>query len=108
MKFSTPTFLIKTAVLLCISACLFACKGKPDDAADEDAAVKSQTPVTVTTIADSSLANYINLNATSTYLQKKLFKGKRQRLHPKKQCAARPICNQRATTVYHKDRKSVV
>lgn len=46
--------------------------GKPE--ADEDAEVKSQTPVTVTTIADEALADSIELNATSSYLQKNYVK----------------------------------
>ena len=49
---------------------LFACKDKP--VADPD--IKAQTPVTVTTINDSSLTDYINLNATSAFLQKNYVK----------------------------------
>jgi multidrug efflux pump subunit AcrA (membrane-fusion protein) len=52
---------------------LFACKGKAKK--DDDAEnVKAQTPVTVTSISDSSLADYINLNATSAFLQKNYVK----------------------------------
>lgn len=52
---------------------LFSCKGKgsPDDNADN---VKAQTPVTVTSIDDSSMTDYINLNATSQFLQKNYVK----------------------------------
>jgi len=74
MKLTTHTLLIKTSLAICVSVCMLACKGKPDNAADDDAAVKSQTPVTVTTIGDTSLVNYIDVNATSTYLQKNYVK----------------------------------
>src|ERR1700732_2038001 len=52
---------------------LFSCKGKgnPDDNADN---VKAQTPVTVTSINDSSMTDYINLNAISAFLQKNYVK----------------------------------
>ncbi|NCD71030.1 efflux RND transporter periplasmic adaptor subunit [Mucilaginibacter agri] len=73
MNLSTTPFL-KISLLVCVSVCFWACKGKPDAAADEDAAVQSQTPVTVTTIGDTTLTNYIDLNATSTYLKKNYVK----------------------------------
>ena len=58
-----------------LSASLFACKSAPGAAAADDAAVKSQTPVTVTTVEEaSSLANYLDLNATSIYLKKNYVK----------------------------------
>jgi multidrug efflux pump subunit AcrA (membrane-fusion protein) len=51
-----------------IMTVLYSCGGaKP---ADEEAAVESQTPVTVTTIGNSALADTIELNATSSFLQK--------------------------------------
>jgi multidrug efflux pump subunit AcrA (membrane-fusion protein) len=54
-------------VCLAITA-FYACNGsKP---ADEEAAIESQTPVTVTTIGNSALADTIELNATSSFLQK--------------------------------------
>jgi multidrug efflux pump subunit AcrA (membrane-fusion protein) len=59
--------------LIILIACLaitvlYSCGGsKP---ADEEAAVESQTPVTVTTISNSALADTIELNATSSFLQK--------------------------------------
>ncbi|MBB5396472.1 efflux RND transporter periplasmic adaptor subunit [Mucilaginibacter sp. AK015] len=47
---------------------LYSCRGaKP---ADEEAAIESHTPVTVTTIGNSALADTIELNATSSFLQK--------------------------------------
>ncbi|WP_428329975.1 efflux RND transporter periplasmic adaptor subunit [Mucilaginibacter sp.] len=54
---------------------LFSCQSK-DKAADDgaDAKVESQTPVTVTTVNDSTLTDYINLSATSTTLQKNYVK----------------------------------
>jgi multidrug efflux pump subunit AcrA (membrane-fusion protein) len=47
---------------------LYSCSGSKR--ADEEAAVESQTPVTVTTIGNSALADTIELNATSSFLQK--------------------------------------
>src|ERR1700753_3464419 len=58
-----------------ISLCLFSCGSKAgggDD--DEDSKVASQTPVTVTTVSDSTLIDYIDLNAMSTTLQKNYVK----------------------------------
>jgi len=52
---------------------LFACKGK-DKPADEADNVKAQTPVTVIAIDESSLIDYIDLNATSAFLQKNYVK----------------------------------
>ncbi len=51
-----------------VMAVLYSCGGaKP---ADEEAAVESQTPVAVTYIGNSALADTIELNATSSFLQK--------------------------------------
>ncbi|ASU32957.1 efflux RND transporter periplasmic adaptor subunit [Mucilaginibacter xinganensis] len=58
--------------LLSLSVLLFSCHSK--DAADEDAKVVSKTPVTVTAVYDSTLTDYIELNATSTILQKNFVK----------------------------------
>ncbi len=61
---------------MCFIACLmllFSCKDK-DKADDEDAKVVSQTPVTVTTVNDSTLTDYIELNAMSATLQKSYVK----------------------------------
>jgi len=54
----------------------FSCHGgdKAAGGDDEDAKVVSQTPVTVTTVNDSTLVDYIDLNATSTTLQKNYVK----------------------------------
>ena len=53
---------------------LFSCQGKAPDADDSDSKTVSQTPVTVTTINDSTLVDYIDLNATSITLQKNYVK----------------------------------
>ena len=58
------------AILFLIS---FSCKNK-EKADDDDAKVASQTPVTVTTVNDSTLTDYIDLNAISTTLQKNYVK----------------------------------
>ena len=53
---------------------LFSCKSKDKAGDDEDAKVVSQTPVTVTSVDSSALTDYIDLNATSTILQKNFVK----------------------------------
>ena len=73
------TLLIKYTALkqLCFAMALcsfiLSCKSK-DKATEEDAKVVAQTPVTVTTVNDSSLTDYIDLNATSAILQKNFVK----------------------------------
>ena len=52
----------------------FSCQGKATESDDSDSKTTSQTPVTVTTINDSTLVDYIDLNATSTTLQKNYVK----------------------------------
>ncbi|MBD1391565.1 efflux RND transporter periplasmic adaptor subunit [Mucilaginibacter glaciei] len=67
---------MKHKILPLIFACLAllilssSCGQGAADTAEEDAQVTAQTPVTVTTISNSSLADTIVLNATSTFLQK--------------------------------------
>ena len=62
-------FMIGIAVLL------FSCKGAADKSDDDDkATVNAQTPVTVTTVNDSAIVDYIDLNATSAFLQKSYVK----------------------------------
>ena len=63
----------KIYFIAAVSALLFSCQSK-DKVADDDAKVASQTPVTVTTVNDSTLTDYITLNATSTTLQKNYVK----------------------------------
>lgn len=61
-------------LVLGLAVLLFSCHGNEPAAGDEDAKVVSQTPVTVTTVNDSTLTDYIDLNATSTILQKNYVK----------------------------------
>jgi multidrug efflux pump subunit AcrA (membrane-fusion protein) len=58
-----------TILIACLAiTVLYSCGGsKP---ADEETAVESQTPITVATIGNSALADTIELNATSSFLQK--------------------------------------
>lgn len=51
-----------------------ACKGKPDAGDEEDAKTDAITPVTITTVNDSTLVDYTSLNATSTFQQKNIVK----------------------------------
>lgn len=65
---------LKRYTLFIFSACLFAaglssCSGGQPTAEKEDAA-NTQTPVTVTTVDNSAIADTIELNATSSFLQK--------------------------------------
>lgn len=63
-----------TILLACVLlAAVYACGGS-QPAADEDAAIKSQTPITITTIDNSALADSLVLNATSSFLQKNYVK----------------------------------
>ena len=57
-----------------MSLLLFSCQSKDSAGGDDDAKVASQTPVTVTTVNDSTLIDYIDLSATSTTLQKNYVK----------------------------------
>jgi multidrug efflux pump subunit AcrA (membrane-fusion protein) len=62
--------------LIGISLTLFSCRGDKAAGGEDggDAKVVSQTPVTVTTVNDSTLTDYIDLSATSTTLQKNYVK----------------------------------
>jgi multidrug efflux pump subunit AcrA (membrane-fusion protein) len=54
---------------------LFSCKSKQDPPAAADApTAEVQTPVTVTTISNESLSEYVELNAMSSYLQNSFIK----------------------------------
>ncbi|MDB5134519.1 MAG: p-hydroxybenzoic acid efflux subunit AaeA [Mucilaginibacter sp.] len=57
-----------------ISLWLCSCKSNDKPADDENADVKAQTPVTVTTVDQNTMADYIELNATSVFLQKNFIK----------------------------------
>ncbi len=67
-RFTRHYFVVGCALLL------FSCQSKDKAGDDDDAKVASQTPVTVTTVDSSALADYIDLNATSTTLQKNYVK----------------------------------
>lgn len=54
---------------------LYSCKGNTQPADDAgDAETAAQTPVTVTTVADSAMVDYIDLSATSVFQQKNIVK----------------------------------
>lgn len=57
-----------------ISLCLGSCKSDKKAEGEDDANVKAQTPVTVTTVDQSALTDYIDLNATSVFQQKNYIK----------------------------------
>lgn len=61
-------------VITGLSLCLYACHSNDKPAEDDDANVKAQTPVTVTTIDQNSMVDYIDLNATSVFQQKNYIK----------------------------------
>ncbi|PWK79735.1 HlyD family secretion protein [Mucilaginibacter oryzae] len=62
-------------ITACILATLYGCKGKTQAADDSGEDVGSaQTPVTVTTVSDSAMVDYIDLNATSVFQQKNIVK----------------------------------
>lgn len=56
-----------------LSLCLYSCKSN-DKPADDDADVKAQTPVTVTAVDQTAMADYIDVNATSVFQQKNYVK----------------------------------
>ncbi len=53
---------------------LFSCKSKEDNTAQDAPAEEAQTPVTVTGISNGQLAEYVELNAMSSYLQSSFIK----------------------------------
>lgn len=57
-----------------ISLCLASCKSDKKAEGEDDANVKAQTPVTVTTVDQSAITDYIDLNATSVFQQKNYIK----------------------------------
>jgi len=77
MIMKTPCFkfvsLKQILFIVVISSLLCACKGKPpaDDSSDN---VKAITPVTVTTVNDTSMVSYVDLNAITVFLQKNIVK----------------------------------
>ena len=61
-------------LVIALPVLLYSCKGKDSGGDDSDAKVTSQTPVSVTNVNDSTLVDYIDLNATSITLQKNYVK----------------------------------
>lgn len=64
----------RTYIIACLLTLLFSCKSKDQPADEGDAAIASQTPVTVTTVSDSTLVDYVDMSATSVFLQKNFMK----------------------------------
>ncbi len=64
----------RLSVVAGLSVVLFSCQSKDKADDDDDSKVASQTPVSVTTVNDSTLTDYIELNASSTTLQKNIVK----------------------------------
>ncbi len=63
------------ALILGLMVCLGSCtSAKKSDDDDDTSKVQAQTPVTVTTVDQNSMADYIDLNATSVFLQKNYIK----------------------------------
>ncbi len=60
--------------ILLASACFFSCKGEATDSTTEEATIETVTPVTVTTPTIETISDSIELNATSTILQKSYIK----------------------------------
>jgi multidrug efflux pump subunit AcrA (membrane-fusion protein) len=74
-KYSTRLFYFVPVITgICLLLFLFSCQSNSKAADDDDAKVASQTPVTVIKVNDSALTDYIDLNATSTTLQKNYVK----------------------------------
>ena len=61
-------------ILIAVIQSAFSCKQPPAAAEATAGAATVRTPVTVTTVADSTLSEYIELNATSAFLQKNYVK----------------------------------
>src|SRR5581483_11073308 len=57
-----------------LTLCLAACSSNKKSDDEDDSKVQAQTPVTVTTADQKSMADYIDLNATSAFLQKNYIK----------------------------------
>ncbi|MGZ3752921.1 MAG: efflux RND transporter periplasmic adaptor subunit [Mucilaginibacter sp.] len=70
-----PYTAVKLLILITgLGACFCSCTSNDKPADDDAANVKAQTPVTVTTINDSTLTDFIELNAVSSFLQKNYVK----------------------------------
>ena len=74
-KFIAKYSCIKPAyIVLGLTLALASCKSKEAAADEEDAKVEAITPVTVTTVNDSTMVDYTILNATSSFQQKSFVK----------------------------------
>jgi len=69
-KYSGRRLLILACSIIALGSC--SSNKKADD--DDSAKVDAQTPVTVTTVDQNTLTDYIDLNATSVFLQKNYVK----------------------------------
>lgn len=76
MKSFKPTYLnLQTIGLFAVIAFVcFSCKSNTTAATEDAAAPATETPVQVTTVADISMSDYTDLNATSSFLQKNYVK----------------------------------
>ena len=75
MKKLTLKYKIYPLFLLLAIAALASCgRSAKSDGDDDDKAVNTQVPVTVTSVSDSSMVDYTTLNATSSFLQKNFVK----------------------------------
>ena len=62
-------------LIICAAIALSSCGSKASsDGGDDDKAPEAQVPVTVTSVSDSSLVDYITLNAMSSFQQKNYVK----------------------------------
>lgn len=68
----TGCFIAAASLVLALFSCGGKSAGGDDD--DDNAKVASQTPVSVTTVSDSTMVDYIDLNAMSATLQKNYVK----------------------------------
>ena len=73
MKKNLTYTVITTAFLLAMSL-LYACGNANKAADDEEADVQSQTPVSVTTIDQNPMIDYVDMNATAVFQQKNYVK----------------------------------
>jgi multidrug efflux pump subunit AcrA (membrane-fusion protein) len=62
------------AFILGLMLCLGSCTSAKKDDDDDTSKIQAQTPVTVTTVDQNAMADYIDVNATSVFLQKNFVK----------------------------------
>ncbi len=62
------------AFILGLMVCLGSCTSAKKEDDDDTSKVQAQTPVTVTTVDPNAMADYIDVNATSVFLQKNYVK----------------------------------